>query len=337
MVRDTLGEDAVIVATREEKGGKAVRVTAAVDRADPYDDYFDHRDSAVAGQHEDAQDWRFAEDDEDDDSAVAEKLTDALLRHSVPEDITDQIISCATVIGVNDAGEAFTAALEHLFSFRSLPQKASGKAFMLVGPPGAGKTLATAKLATRAVMNGQRTAVISTDTIRAGGIEQLAAFTKLLRINLLKAADADELRTRLEQVKGADQIFIDTGGINPFDPHEMRELARMIAAGNIEPVLVMPAGCDADESGEIARVYGALGVQYMMPTRLDIARRLGGLLSAAHFGHMIFADASNTAKVADGLTGLSPRRLCHLLMPEAGRGTKGETNTKRQKQKVRAG
>ena len=33
MVRDTLGEDAIIVATREEKGGKAVRVTAAIDPA----------------------------------------------------------------------------------------------------------------------------------------------------------------------------------------------------------------------------------------------------------------------------------------------------------------
>jgi flagellar biosynthesis protein FlhF len=34
MVRDTLGEDAIIVATREEKGGKAVRVTAAIDPND---------------------------------------------------------------------------------------------------------------------------------------------------------------------------------------------------------------------------------------------------------------------------------------------------------------
>ena len=33
MVRETLGEDAIIVATREEKGGKAVRVTAAVEPA----------------------------------------------------------------------------------------------------------------------------------------------------------------------------------------------------------------------------------------------------------------------------------------------------------------
>ena len=31
MVRENLGEDAIIVATREENGGKAVRVTAAVD------------------------------------------------------------------------------------------------------------------------------------------------------------------------------------------------------------------------------------------------------------------------------------------------------------------
>ena len=33
MVRKSLGDDAVIVATREEAGGKGVRVTAAIDRS----------------------------------------------------------------------------------------------------------------------------------------------------------------------------------------------------------------------------------------------------------------------------------------------------------------
>lgn len=329
MVRETLGEDAIIVATREEKGGKTVCITAAVERSERADDDFDPRDPS--------HDWVNGDSD-DDESPILEKLTDVMLRHSVPEEVTDQVLSCATVLGLQQADISLTAALEHLFSFRPLPQKATGTALMLVGPPGAGKTLAVAKLAARAVMNNQKVAVITTDTIRAGGVEQLSAFTRLMNIELRKAPGPKALKACLDSARGADQIFIDTGGLNPFDPEEMRNLARMVAVGDIEPVLAMPAGTDAEESGEIARVYGTLGVNSMLPTRIDISRRLGGLLSAAHYGGLIFADASHTPKVADGLIGLSPKRLTALLMPEAVRKTQGRTHIGAgRKQTVNAG
>ena len=331
MVRDTLGEDAVIVATREEGGGKSVRITAAVEQEDRYDDndtmiataprrtpHFEiNTESAATSEAE--RGW-LQYDDEDEENAVVEQLTDAMLRHGVPDEITDQVISCATVLGMPDADNALTAALEHLFSFRPLPVAATnGTAWMMVGPPGAGKTLATAKLAARSTMAGLRVAVISTDTVRAGGIEQLSAFTKLLRIDLQKASNAKSLLAALERAKGADQILIDTGGMNPFSTDEMRDLARLIGAGDIDPVLVLPAGIDADESGEIGRIYATLGVRNLLPARVDIVRRLGGLLGAAHHGNLIFTDASNTPKVADGLISLSPQRLTGLLMPQAAR------------------
>lgn len=331
MVRETLGEDAIIVATREEKGGRGgVRVTAAVEQHD-YQDDFNPQDPV--------KDWVYGDDDSgDSESAMLEKLTDVMLRHSVPEEITDHVLSCATVIGLEQADISLIAALEHLFSFRALPQKPTSTACMLVGPPGAGKTLAVAKLAARAVMNNMKVGVISTDIVRAGGIEQLSAFTKLMNTELRKASGPKQLAACLDYFRGADQVIIDTGGLNPFDPAEMRNLARMIAAGDIQPVLAMPAGTDAEESGEIARVYATLGVTSMIPTRLDIARRLGGLLSAAHYGGLIFADASHTPKVADGLIGLSPKILTQLLMPEAVKKTQGTMPVRpRTKQAVNAG
>jgi len=335
MVRDTLGEDAVIVATREENGGKAVRVTAAVEQSDHYEEEFAYL--PARGELSDTTDEGLMfEEDTDSESEMLEKLTDVMLRHAVPEEIIDQIISCATVIGLEQADIALIAALEHLFSYKTLPVKPEAKAYMLVGQPGAGKTLAVAKLATRAVMNDLRVAVITTDTVRAGGYEQLAAFTKLLNVKLRRASNPQELRDAIEASSSADQIFIDTAGTNPFNTDEMRVLAKLMTAGNIEPILAMPAGADADESGEIARAYATLGVTKMMPTRLDIARRLGGLLAAAHCGSLIFADASNTPKVADGLIGMSPKRLAYLLMPEAAKKQKRES-VQPQKETVFAG
>lgn len=374
MVRQTLGDEAVIVATREERDGKGVRVTAAVEQQDhDYGDFeraferdfrelahtsrpsgrihdrgHDRDDRAarsektgpnfeietVRAPQTSSREW-LQYDSEDEEGAVIEQLTDVMLRHGVPDEITDQIISCATVIGADDPETALTAAFEHLYSFRPLPQKSSSTALMVVGPPGAGKTLAIAKLAARSVMNGLRVAVITTDVIRAGGVEQLSAFTNILRVDLQKASSAQSLRQAIEAARHADQILIDTAGYNPFAPDEMRDLARLITAGDIEPVMVLPAGADADESGEMSRVYATLGVRSVLPTRLDIARRLGGLLGAAHHGGLIFADASNTPKVAEGLISLTPRRLAHLLMPELTRNSSVQNatvETQRRKQ-----
>jgi flagellar biosynthesis protein FlhF len=309
MVRDTLGEDAIIVATREEKGGKAVRVTAAIDPTYTPPVFEIGRTGAA-----DPNDW-LQYDEEEEDSAIAEEITEAMLRHSVPEDVTDQILSCATIVGLEQPSIALIAAIEHLFNFRPLPQKAYKKPLMMLGPPGSGKTLAVAKAAARGVMQGLRVGVISADTVRAGGVEQLAAFTKLLRIDLKKAGNPQELSDALRGMSGYDQIIIDTPGFNPFDKDDIKTAARLIAAGEFEPYMVLPAGLDADESGEMARIFSAIGVHTLIATRIDIARRLGGILSAAHHGGMSFAEIGNTPKVADGLAPLDPKILAALLMP----------------------
>lgn len=341
MVREALGEDAIILATREERGGPAhgggVRVTAAIDPGD-YDErafadggVFGNEDFVDAPHFEthgrsaptSAETW-LQYDDEDEESAVAEEITDAMLRHGVPEDVMDQILSCATVVGFEQPGVALVAAIEHLFQFKPLPQGRTGKAMMFVGPPGSGKTLAVAKAAARGVMNGLKVGVISTDTVRAGGLEQLAAFTKLLRTDLRPAENPESLAKAVAAFKGYDQIMIDTAGMNPFNTDDIRKLARLIGAAPIEPYLVLPGGMDAEECGEIARVFATIGAHTLVPTRIDMARRLGGLLSAAHHGGLAFADASNTPKVADGFVSLNPKNLSKLFMPGAYRNERAQ-------------
>lgn len=314
MVRETLGEDAIIVATREERGGKAVRVTAAVEE-DPV-----RASRSVAfelGKDEEpaaAEDW-LQYDQEEQEAAITEELTDVMLRHSVPEDVTDMILSCATLVGLEKPHTALIAALEHLFGFRPLPVRAHRKPLMLVGPPGGGKTLAAAKMAARAILNDLKVAVITTDTVRAGGVEQLAAFTRILQVPLMKAKTPAELKACLEKAAGADQVIIDTGGTNPFDKQDVADLAKLIGSGEFDSLLTLPAGIDAEESGEMARIYSAVGVRWLLPARVDIARRMGGLLQAAHLGGMSFADASNNPQVAEGFMPVTPKTLCNLLMP----------------------
>jgi len=311
MIRETLGEDAIIVATREENGGKTVRVTAAIDKdteATMPRQYADEKEPSM-------NDWQY--DDDDDEATVVEEITEVMLRHAVPDEVLDQVVSSVNIMGLTESRNALFAALQQLFEFRPLPQKTYGKPIVLVGAPGAGKTLAAAKIAARGALAGLRMSVITTDTIRAGGVEQLEAFTRLMKIDLKKAQSPKELKDRLAEAQGMDQIIVDTAGINPFDPESVKLLARLIGTAECDPVLVIPAGLDADESGEIGRVFSTIGARSIISTRVDVARRLGSLLSAAHHGGLSFAELSNTAKVADGLSPLSAKRLTQLLMPRA--------------------
>lgn len=311
MVREELGEDAIIVATREEKnavGGAMVHLTAAIEK----DGYASENADDLATDN-----WMY--DDDDNDAMCVEEVTETMLRHSVPDEILDQIISFAAVMGIDEPRQALLSSIESLFKFAPLPTTAGNAPVMMIGPPGAGKTLAAAKLAARSAMSGLNIIVITTDTERAGGFEQLQAFTNLMDVELKIAKTSTALQEVLLETKNYDQVIIDTAGTNPFDSESVKSLAKLIGAAEISPVLVMPANTNAEEAGEIAQIFANIGAQRFLPTRVDVARRLGSLLTSAYYGGLAFTEVSATPKVADGLSQLTSKRLTQLLMPTADR------------------
>ncbi len=307
-IKETLGDDAIIVAQRNEPGG-SVRVTAAVEQG------ADLSPAKPAVKPRTAKNMRPSLVDDED--TVAEKLTGLLLAHRTPADLTDKIVAAGADTGFSTLDSALESALGSVFHFAPLPLKRYGQPLVLVGPPGAGKTLTAAKLAARATLNGLKAAIITTDTARAGGVEQLQAFLKIMSIELLVAEDARSLKQQLGKSINADQIIVDTGGLNPFDPREMKDLAMILKSDDADAVMVLPAGGDAEESAEMAMTFGVLGVRKILPTRLDFARRLGGILAAADRANMAFTDASHTPNVAKGLLQLSPRTLAEFLTAKA--------------------
>ncbi len=312
MVREELGEEAIIVATREEKnavGGALVHLTAAMERDSHSDD-----DQDFANSFEQADDnWMYADDD--NETMCIEEVTETMLRHGVSDDVLDQVISCAAILGVDEPRKALLSSIESIFKFAPLPTGPSKTPIIMVGPPGSGKTLAVAKLAARGSMSGLDIAVITTDAERAGGREQLEAFTKLMEVDLKIAKTPTALKEVLLECKAMDQVIIDTAGANPFDTDSMKNIARFIGAAEMDPVLVLPANTNADEAGEIAEIFMKVGAQRLLPSRIDVARRLGSLLVAAYQGGMAFTEISATARVADGLSQLTSKRLTQLLMP----------------------
>jgi flagellar biosynthesis protein FlhF len=185
---------------------------------------------------------------------------------------------------------------------------------MLVGPPGAGKTTTAAKLAARFALKGTPVSVVSLDTVRAAGIDQLDAFTRLLGLELRAASSPAELKAVRAGCLAGYPILIDTAGVNPFDEAEVRDLRAFCDAVDAEVVLVMAAGVDPFEARESADACRPLAPARLVTTRIDAARRLGGMLAAAAVADIGFAEVGHAPRIADGISPINPVSMARLIV-----------------------
>jgi flagellar biosynthesis protein FlhF len=210
------------------------------------------------------------------------------------------------------AGGSLAQALRAVLRFGTLPVDGA-QPLLLAGAPGAGKTLSVARLATRLVLAGVRPLVITADGRRAGAAEELAAYTRLLGLTLLVAGTPATVARALRQRDAAAPVLIDTTGINPFAADQIEQVALLIQAAEARPVLVIPAGQHPEEAAEQAGAFAALGVDHLLPTRLDVARRLGSVIAAAVAADLMLTDCGTGSGATDGLAPLTPEFLAERL------------------------
>ena len=205
-------------------------------------------------------------------------------------------------------------------ALRFAPLHCAEQPVLFAGPPGAGKTLTVARLATRLVLAGQAPMIITADGRRAGAAEQLAAFTRLLGLTLIVASHPATLARALLRRPAGAPVLIDAPGADPFDPAQREEVAALAATAGAQTALVLQAGLDPAEAADLAAAFASAGASLLIGTKLDIARRLGGLTAAAAAG-LVMVEAGIGPGAADGLVAMTPGLLASRFVrpstPEA--------------------
>ncbi|MDA5193009.1 flagellar biosynthesis protein FlhF [Govanella unica] len=296
-VRKSLGPDAIIISSRERDESGLVHVTAALDR-EPVAERAPP--TAARGPHL--------------VSPPDDALRLLLAHHRLPEDVHNAILKSAAVIDDDDPVMALAAAFDGLLHFLPFEDRPI-RPLMLIGAPGAGKTVTLAKLAADAILAGRSVAIITADTLRAGAIDQIRTYAKILEIPAVTAATPQALADAVREAEAADHdlILIDTPGINAYDRDDLATLQSMLDAIDAEPVLVAAAGMDAVEAHEFSMLYADLGCRRFIATKLDTARRFGSLLAFSHGGPLAIAGATASPFIGDRLSSLNPVSMARLI------------------------
>ncbi|MDX2072747.1 MAG: hypothetical protein SFX19_00085 [Alphaproteobacteria bacterium] len=325
LVKEALGEDAIILSTEEKKDG--VHITAAIDADSPLPSR--GRDGVGASTKNRTKNAPLLTSPLMGEG-VRYDVQHALRFHNVPELFISKMsaqlndAAIASILGkgrmniANENRHFLKLALEQVcgnfFQFDPMPD--APQRLMIAGSPGIGKTLAIAKLATRYALAKEALVVITTDTHRAGGATQLQSFTDILGIPLAVCADKKSLATALKRAGKDTYVLIDTAGCNPYEEDALAELAGMADAAHAKVVLALPAGLDVQETIDLTEAFMALPVAELIATRTDCARRFGGLLAAAAAYKLPFAMESGSASVTDAVSALTAKTLVqHLLKP----------------------
>ncbi len=176
---------------------------------------------------------------------------------------------------------------------RALPatlRRADGRPFCiaLVGPTGAGKTTTAAKLAVRRGMfGGARCGLLTIDTYRVGGLEQLATYAELADVPFEVVYDAREVDGAIKRLSpSCDVVIIDTPGRSPASAElteRWRSLLDTIAPDEVH--LVLPASLRTDLAVDIGRAYTPsrthCGATHLLISKLDEVPRERGVTEMA--------------------------------------------------------
>ncbi|HEU4855539.1 MAG TPA: flagellar biosynthesis protein FlhF, partial [Nitrosospira sp.] len=183
---------------------------------------------------------------------------------------------------MNRVRTILTGSLQTIGNENEILEK--GGVYALVGPTGVGKTTTTAKLAARCVVRhgASKVALLTTDSYRIGGHEQLRIYGKILGVSVHAVRDTQDLTLALNELRGKHMVLIDTVGVGQRDQMVAEQVAMLSGCGSeIKRLLLLNAASSWHTLDEVAQAYWGDGLAGAIISKLDEAVVTGCALDIA--------------------------------------------------------
>lgn len=242
-LREEFGPDVLIIRSDESKS--SVRVTIAFEgRRGPRRQAGSDAEGPIPGRRPVFQD---------------DRMTEILNHHGVPFELAMRIQTAAASLEPGPLAPSLAGALEICFGFQPLSLHGNHR-LMFVGPHGAGKTLAAAKIAGEFSGSGTNPQLIDSDGVNPLSLPQMKRLSQLVRRS------------------GAEPILVLPAGIDPMEAAEAAQIfaalgARRMIATRLDTTRRLGSLFSAASAGNL--IISALGRSPNPADRLEPATATG--------------------------------------------------------------
>ncbi|MDX2199431.1 MAG: hypothetical protein SF069_10740 [Phycisphaerae bacterium] len=249
------------------------------------------------------------------ENEVSEELARALLRDAFAGKPEPRKLSPA------HQAELIRDAIARLITTTGGFESAEGTAqrLVLIGPAGAGKTTAIAKLAAQLrLKQGRRVALICADQHRLGASAQLRRFGELIGVEVESVGDATQMKAAVRKIEqqGPATTLIDTPGVGLREAARLARLHTLVRAARPTAIdLVLPACLSSNTQQRYGEWFADLNPSGLLLTHLDDALGFGVVLNAAARLRLKLSYLSAGQSVPKDLEAACSRKIAEVLCP----------------------
>lgn len=259
---------------------------------------------------------------------VYAELVQASLDPDIAFAIARRLDARSLALNPDDTREALLAEISQHFSVAPSLGKGQGgarKIAAFIGPPGVGKTTALVKLAVQQGVAARRpTQILSVDTQRVGGSEQLRTFSTILGVALQIFQTVGALGQALEQSGRHQLTLIDTPGLGNAEMAQNADLARFLEAQpEVDTHLVLSCSMQSTDLTRVADRFAAFGPAKLLFTRLDETQSYGSIVTQAFRMGLPVSFLTTGQRIPDDLEAASRNRIVELVLRAGAREPRG--------------
>jgi flagellar biosynthesis protein FlhF len=255
-------------------------------------------------------------------SPNARQLTQCMLEAGFTQDLVKRVLKKLPMELALEDAIIWTRNLlsKNIQCMQNEAEILDGKAvYALLGPTGVGKTTTVAKIASRfALQHGKANiALISTDTYRIGGDEQLRIYAKILGVEMITAKDGNELDTALERLSTKKFVLIDMAGLSHKDKMVEKQLEMLNSTQiKIKKILCLNANNSTESLNAVTQAYSKQGMDACIITKVDESISLGGILNAVMQNKIQVLYVTNGQRVPEDIALLNKTNELEMLLSD---------------------
>jgi flagellar biosynthesis protein FlhF len=183
---------------------------------------------------------------------------------------------------------------------------------VFVGPPGVGKTVTIAKIASQErAHNGYRLGLVAADGFRVGAVEQLRRYAGVLESPLAVAHTPFDLQTILETA--TVPVLVDTAGRSSEDEASAIMLRVLASRPGVRTHLVLAADTSASTARRLLDRFASASPTRVVVTKVDETESLEPLLGVLLERELAISYLGTGQRVPEDLQPATPRALAAWL------------------------